>query len=264
MNSKFRINSTNHAEVERKISSPAYYRRYLVMLVISVFSLGTITAQPAPVELSLKDALTYALKANQNARKARLDEENSQYEIDEVRSRALPQVNGSGALNYSPILQLSAIPGELFGGAPGTSTLVAFGQKWNANLGLSFSQTLFDHSVFTGLKAAKTTKEFYRLNSKLTEEQIIEQVATNYYRVLVQRQQVGVVDSTIRNTVKLQQVLQGLFDNGLAKKIDVDRVAVNVSNLRSKRQQLLNAVSLQENQLKFFLPVLPPSPVLHR
>jgi outer membrane protein TolC len=253
MSSNFQIKPATNPVTWIVALYPAMKWRYVILLIATLVSFTAAMAQQPVVELSLQDALTYALNANQNARKARLDVENSQYEIDEVRSRALPQVSGSGGINYNPILQLSAIPGELFGGAPGSTTLVAFGQKWNANLGLSLSQTLFDHSVFTGLKAAKTTKEFYRLNSKLTEEQIIEQVATNYYRVLVQRQQVGVVDSTIGNTVKLQGILQGLFDNGLAKKIDVDRVAVNISNLRSKRQQLLNAVSLQENQLKFLM-----------
>ncbi|MDB5193764.1 MAG: TolC family protein [Segetibacter sp.] len=233
--------------------------KYLLLLFASMISISTIMAQQ-PVELQLKDALRYALEANQNARKARLNIENGQYQIDEVKSRALPQVNGSGGITYNPILQLSAIPGELFG-TPGTTTLVAFGQKWNANAALSVSQTLFDNSVFTGIKAAKTTAEFYRLNAQLTEEQILEQVATNYYRVLVQRQQVGVVDSTIKNTERLQSVLQGLFDNGLAKKIDVDRVAVSVSNLRSRRQQLLNGVLLLENQLKFLIGMPIQNPI---
>jgi outer membrane protein TolC len=233
--------------------------KYIMLLLAGWLTIGGTMAQQ-PAALKLQDALKYALNESQNAKKARLDVENSQYQIDEVRSRALPQINGSGGITYNPILQLSAIPGELFG-TPGTTTLVAFGQKWSSNAALSLSQTLFDQSVFTGLKAAKTTQEFYRLNSQLTEEQLIEQVATTYYRILVQRHQVGVVDSTINNTQKLQNVLKGLFDNGLAKKIDVDRVAVNISNLRSSRQQLLNGVSLLENQLKFIMGMPIQTPI---
>jgi outer membrane protein len=248
MRSSFQTKTTN---TTKRSTSMIQRWKQLVLLVAGLVSFSGLMAQQ-PVELQLKDALKYALEANQNARKARLDVENSQYQIDEVRSRALPQVTGSGGLTYNPILQQSALPGDFFG-QPGKTVLVAFGQKWNANAGLSLNQTLFDQSVFTGLKAAKTTAEFYRLNSQLTEEQILEQVATNYYRVLVQRQQVGVIDSTIKNTEKLQGVLQGLFDNGLAKKIDVDRIKVSVSNLKSSRQQLLNGVSLLENQLKFLM-----------
>jgi outer membrane protein TolC len=87
-------------------------------------------------------------------------------------------------------------------------------------------------------------------------------VATNYYQVLVQRQQIGVIDSTIRNTQKVQNILEGQYNNGLAKKIDVDRISVSISNLQSKRQQLLNGVALLENQLKFYMGMPINTPVV--
>jgi hypothetical protein len=46
--------------------------------------------------------------------------------------------------------------------------------------GLSLTQTLFDQ-LYSGLKAA--TREFFQ-NQQLTEEQVIERVANNYYQVL--------------------------------------------------------------------------------
>lgn len=202
--------------------------------------------------LTLQDALHFALKESHEAKKSKLDVENSEYKIDEVRSRALPQINGSAGLTYNPILQKSALPGD-FVGKPGETLLIAFGQKWNGNAALSLNQTLFDNSVITGLKAAKTTKEFYRLNAQLTDEQIIEEVASTYYRILIQRQQLQNVDSTIKNTQKVLSVLKGLYDNGLAKKIDVDRIEVNHSNLNSQRQQMVNAIELLQNQLKFYM-----------
>lgn len=225
---------------------------FFLLLTLVVATARTNAQQPVP--LNLKDALNYALKANQDARKSRLDVENSQYQIDEVRSRALPQVNGSAGLTYNPLLQQSALP-NIFGPNPNPNEtiLVAFGQKWNTNAGVSLSQAIFDKSVLTGLKAAKTTREFYQLNSQLTEEQVIEQVATNYYQLLVQRQQISVLDSTISNTTRVQRVLQGQYENGLAKKIDLDRIAVNISNLNSQRQQLVNNITLLENQLKFYM-----------
>ena len=238
--------------LELGVRSRRYARiRTLTVLLATVFLFNVTNAQQ-PVSLTLKNALQYALEASQNARKAKLDVENSQYKIDEVKARALPQVNGSGSLTYNPILQQSALPGDFFG-QPGSTVLVPLGQNWNANAGISVNQAIFDNAVFTGLKAAKTTADFYRLNSQLTEEQIIEQVATGYYRVLVQRQQVGVIDSTIKNTEKVQAALQSLYDNGLAKKIDVDRIAVSLSNLKSRRQQLINGVQMLENQLKFYM-----------
>jgi outer membrane protein len=235
--------------------------RFLWTALALIAGFAPAAAQPATAVLTLKDAVNYALEANSAARKARLDIENAEYRIDEVRASALPQVSGSSAITYNPLLQKSALP-NIFGANPNPNEtiLVAFGQKWNANATVAVQQNLFNKSVFTGLKAARTSREFYQLNAQLTEEQIIEGVATNYYQVLVQRQQVAVIDSSIANTKRVENILQSLLQNGLAKKIDVDRIAVSRSNLESSRQQVLNGVTLLENQLKLYMgmPIATP------
>jgi outer membrane protein TolC len=203
-------------------------------------------------KLTLKEAITYALENKSDAKKAKLKVENSEYQIQEVRSRALPQIYANGGLTYNPIIQTTVIDGAGFG-APGTTIQAAFGQKWNSTAGVSLTQALFDQSVFTGLKAAKTTREFYQINEQLSEEQVIERVANNYYQVYVQRQKLNVLDSNYVNTTKVKNIIKGQFDNGLAKKIDLDRILVKISNINTQRQQVLNAVQLQENALKFYI-----------
>ena len=70
--------------------------------------------------------------------------ENSEYQMDEVRSRALPQISGSAGLTYNALLQKSALP-NIFGPNPNPeqTILIPFGQKWNANAGVSFSHKPF-------------------------------------------------------------------------------------------------------------------------
>jgi outer membrane protein TolC len=230
----------------------------LVLLVAGVSIMSLAEAQPAP--LSLKEALQQALKNKSEAIKAKLDEENSQNKIDQAKSQALPQINGNAGITYNPILQLSAVPGEL-AGQPGKTLLIPFGQKWNSSASVSLSQTLFDKSVFTALKAAKTTQQYYQLVSGLTDEQVIEKVATQYYQVLVQRQQLVVIDSNIATTTRVKNIIEGQFKNGLAKKIDLDRSKVNLSNLQAQQQQLNNAVQLQENTLKFYMGISIETPI---
>ena len=202
--------------------------------------------------LSLKEAINYALQNKVEAKKAQLDVENSEYLIQEVRSRALPQISVNGALNYNPIVQLTALPGEVFG-QPGTTILVPFGQEWSSTGTVSVNQAIFDYSVFTGLKAAKSTREFYRINKELTDEQVIERVASAYYQIYIQKQKLTIIDSTIKNTTKVRNIIKGQYDNGLAKKIDLDRTIVKLSNITSQRQQIVSAVEQQENSLKFLI-----------
>ena len=211
------------------------------------------TTATGPVKtLTLKEAITYALENKADAKKAQLKVENSEYQIQEVRSRALPQISANGSLTYNPVLQTTVIDGNAFG-QPGTVIQAAFGQKWSSTAGVSLTQAIFDQSVFTGLKAAKSTREFYQINNQLTEEQVIERVANNYYQVYVQRQKLIVIDSTYKTTSKVKNIIKGQYDNGLAKKIDLDRILVKISNINTMRQQVLNAVQIQENALKFYM-----------
>ncbi|MEZ4839554.1 TolC family protein [Flavobacterium sp.] len=229
-----------------------------VILMLIAFTLS-VNAQEAKT-LSLKDAINYALENKADAKKAKLSVENSEHLIGEVRSRALPQISAQGNLMYNAILQEMAMPGEIVG-LPGQTLLVAFGQKWTAIGGIHLSQNLFDYSVFTGLKAAKTTREFYKVNEQLTQEQVIEAVSKSYYQIFITRQKLETVDETLENTAKVQNTVQGLFDNGLAKKVDLDRIKVTVVNLKSSKQQLENVVKLQENSLKFLIGMQIENPI---
>jgi outer membrane protein TolC len=222
----------------------------LILVLVLIFALS-VQAQGVKT-LTLKEAISYALENKADAKKAKLSIENSEYQIQEIRSGALPQISANGNLTYNPILQTTVINGAGFG-QPGTTIQAAFGQPWISTAGLSLTQALFDKAVFTGLKAAKSTREFYQINAQLTEEQIIERVANNYYQVYVQRQKLTVLDSTYKNTTKVKNIIQGQYDNGLAKKIDLDRILVKISNISTMRQQVLNAVQLQENALKFYM-----------
>src|SRR5690554_7566182 len=84
--------------------------------------------------------------------------------------------------------------------------------------GVNVFQNVFNHSVFTGLKAARSTREFYKINEQLTEEEIIEAVANGYYQVFIAKEKMKTIESTLENTERVQQTIQGLFENGLAKK----------------------------------------------
>lgn len=222
------------------------------LLILTILSFVNITNAQEKTSLTLKESIKYALENKADAKKAKLNVENSEYQIQEVRSRALPQISANGNLTYNPIIQTTVIDGSAFG-APGTTIQAAFGQKWTSSAGVSLTQNLFDQSVFTGLKAARTTREFYQINNQLTEEEVIERVANNYYQVYVLREKLALVETNLKTTTKVRDIVKGQYDNGLAKKIDLDRMTVNVSNINTQKQQIINSVQLQENALKFYM-----------
>nr|WP_297307456.1 TolC family protein [uncultured Flavobacterium sp.] len=197
--------------------------------------------------LTLKDALNFALENKAEAIKAKLDVKNSEYMIDEVRASALPQINANGGLTYNAILQETALD---FGGQ---TQIIKMGRPWQSTATVSLNQQIFNQAVFTGLKAAKSTREFYQINAKLTNEQVIEKVASTYYELYKTKSQIETLDKTIENTTRVRDVIQSLYQTGLAKKIDLDRMNVSLNNVKSAKQQLNNVLELQENSLKYLI-----------
>jgi outer membrane protein TolC len=211
-----------------------------------IFGSSLVSAQQ---QVSLQEAIKQALQNKAEAKKAALQIKKAEYKIDEARAGALPQITGTAALTYNPVIQQSLLE---FGGERITAQL---GQPWSTNAGVNVQQAIFDQRVFTGLKAAKSTREFYILNAQLTNEQIIENVATAYYQVFVQEENLKTVQASYENTERVRNVIKSLLDNGLAKSIDLDRTNVQLTNIGSNRQQLINSVELSKNSLKFYMGV---------
>lgn len=224
-------------------------RQQLFILLLSLAGTSGMFAQQT---ITLKEAIQYGLKNKADAIKAKLEVQNADYLIAESKAGALPHINASGALTYNPILQKTPLPGDFFG-QPGAIIMVPFGQKWSSHLGAQLQQALFNQQVFVGLKAAKTTKEFYQINKQLTDEKLIENIATAYYQVFSTKQQLEAVDSSYASTKKVRDIIKSLFDNGLAKEVDLDRTNVNLTNLETTQSKLRNAVTQSENALKFYI-----------
>ena len=201
------------------------------MALGAVFFAFSITGLKGQEIVTLKEAIEYALQNKAEAQKVKFDIRNVDYQIMEAKSGALPQINGVGNITYNPILQTTALDAGAFSGGPSNIQLISLGQKWNAGGGLQLSQAIFNQQVFVGLKAAKSTKEFYQLNAQLTEEQIIERVSNAYFQVFTIQQKKETLESSFTSTEKARNIIKSLFENGLAKLIDLDRTNVNLTNI---------------------------------
>ena len=226
------------------------WRNMALGALLFAFSITELQAQET---VTLKQAIEYALQNKADAQNAQLDIRNADYQIMEAKAGALPKINGVANITYNPILQTTALDAGAFSGGPSNIQLITLGQKWNAGAGVQLSQALFNQQVFIGLKAAKSTKEFYQLNAQLTEEQIIERVSNAYFQVFTIQQKKETLESSYSSTEKARNIIKSLYDNGLAKKIDLDRTNVNLTNINTVLKQQQNAINQAENALKFYM-----------
>ena len=208
--------------------------------VLMIFGFSSVFAQQT---VTLKQAIEYALQNKTDALKAKLEVTNADYKIAEAKAGALPKINGTANLTYNPIIQEIVLAGQP----------LKMGQPWVAIAGVQLQQAVFNQQVFIGLKAAKSTKEFYQLNAELTDEQIIERVSNAYFQVFTVEQNQETLESSYTSTEKVRNIIKSLFDNGLAKKIDLDRTNVNLTNIETNIKQTKNGVAQAKNALKFYM-----------
>jgi outer membrane protein len=221
-----------------------------IPIVFSFLVIGNANAQ-TPV--TLQNALEYALANSEVIRQARIDIDNVAQKVIETKAGALPKIDINSSLTGNILVQQFILPAAIGGGAPGEFIAIEAGQTWNAMSQVQLSQQIFNKQVFTGLKAAKSSVEFYRLSAQVSEENVMQQVAANFYQVVISREKIKVVDANLDRVQQLESMIKGQYENGLAKKIDLDRVLVNKSNLEVQKLELINGISQQENMLKYYM-----------
>jgi outer membrane protein len=217
----------------------------LTAMVLMIVLSTTVMAQDSVKvhQLSVKGAVDYA-KANSYQVKKALEDIRIQQQVNrEVTAGALPQVNGSFNLTDNIKLPTSLLPGEFFGGAPGTFIPVKFGVQYSSILGADLSQVLFDGQVFVGLQARKSAMDFARKNAEITEENIAVNIHKVYYQLLIAQTQVDLYHDNIVRFEKLYHDTREIYKNGFAEQLDVDKVSVTLTNLRTDSLKLKTQVN---------------------
>src|SRR5690606_29821028 len=186
----------------------------------------TLSLHDALPIYSLKEVLKVGLENSYDLKKTRLDEDAAAYQRKEIIGSGLPQVKAYG--NYNNFLNVTpmGIPGGVLNpeSSPNDIDVIQFGVPQSLQAGVQLNQLIFSQSYLVGLKAARTSEEFYLLLSQMSEEDILYDLAMNYYNIIGLELQRETVDANMDRLVNLERILRAQVENDLAKKVDYNRV----------------------------------------
>ncbi|OQP66023.1 transporter [Niastella vici] len=230
---------------------PASINRIALVVVLTGLLRPALAQQT--YSFTAQQAVEYALKNSVNVQNALKDVEIQLQTNREITAAAYPQVSGS--INVTDYLKLPTqlIPAEFFGGQPGTFQAVRFGTKYNGTYGATLNQVLFDGQVFVGLQARAASIEYAEKNVAVTKEQIKANVYKIYYQLVVGKKQIALLDANIARAEKLLHDTKALYENGFQEKLDVDKVTVTLSNLRTQKAKVENQLSTGYVGLKYLM-----------
>lgn len=204
-------------------------------------------------QLTAQQTVDYGLKNAYQVKNALLDVLIQQQSNRDITSAAYPQINANGSFNDYLNIPTSLLPGEFFGGAPGTFIPVKFGTKYSSSAGVSFNQILFDGQVFVGLQARKTSIDLRQKAAELTEENIKANIYKIYYQLVVSKTQINLLDANILRLQKLDHDTREIYKNGFAEKVDVDKLTVQISNLQTEKFKVQNTIANGYSGLKVLI-----------
>ena len=211
-----------------------------LVLMMATSAIGQITT-PEVHNFSLAQTVEYASKNNTQVKNALLNLQIQQQVNRGITSAALPNIAGNiGATRYFDI-PVQVIPAGAFGNP--TDMAVKFGLLYNSTAAIQLQQILFDGQVFVGLQARKTSLDFQAKNVEVTEEAIKTNVEKVYYQLVVSKTQVALLDANINRLEKLQHDTKELYKNGFAEKLDVDKIDVQLTNLKTQKLSVLNSIN---------------------
>ncbi len=243
------------------------------VLSMVLLSAGTFAQQKN--EFNIKQCVDYAVKNSVTVKNALIDVQIQQQVNRQITSAAFPQINGSiGTTHYfdipvttlpdfiSPATykvlvdegvkngsgQTIKFPNGGFGNVP-----AKFGTAWNANGGIDITQLLFDGQVFVGLIARDAVLNFYKKTAEVTKEQIKANIYKIYYQLVVGKKQIGSIDANIERFEKLLNDTREIYKNGFAEKLDVDKVTVQLNNIKTEKIKIENILAVGNSGLKFMI-----------
>lgn len=218
----------------------------------------------AQQSFSLQEAISYGIQKNVTVKNAEVDAESANSRIGEIRSIGLPQVNGSLNLLHNPIIQRFFLPatfGNPNAGPDDPPIAAKFGVNYSGTASVTVNQLLFNATWLLGLKAAEAYRSLAQKQIMQSKLAVVENVSKAYYGVLIAEERAKILNLNIGRLDSLVRETRILNQNGFVEKIDIDRLEVQVNNLKTERQKVQNLVELSYYLLKFQMGIKLDEPI---
>ncbi|MEI6947939.1 TolC family protein [Paraflavisolibacter sp. H34] len=246
----------------------------VVLAAVTLLFAGARQAQAQQrYELTVKEAVELAFKNVAELKNAKIDYKLQEAKNREIEGSALPQVSGTAGAQYYMKLPVFLFPDatstavysilkdEGVSGAAGPITKipepkmqqVSFQQPWNLGVGAGLTQLLFQPDVFVGLKARQTALDYSSSMIDQTREKIKDDAYKKYYAILIGEKQLHFLNEGVKRLEKLYHDDSVMYKNGFAEKLDLDKVQVQLTNLKTTQNTVRSGIELSYAALKFAL-----------
>lgn len=229
---------------------------------------GMVQAQQR-YELTVKEAVELAYKNVIELKNAQVDYRIQEALNKQIFGQALPQITGNFGTQYylklpqvlfpqsdegvySVLKRENLVPAATQAPAP-VLVPFSFQQPWNLTTGATLQQLLFQPDVFVGLQARQVALNLSSAVIDQTREKIKDSAYKRYYAILIAEKQLYFLKEGVTRLGKLYNDDSIMYENGFAERLDLERVQVQLNNLRTNQNVVESAINISYAALKFTL-----------
>lgn len=216
------------------------------MLFVSVLGVCCIPLRAQQTFGSLLSLWEYADKHSVQIISARAQKDIANAGVHQAQRNFLPSVNINGGFTDNVSIQPTLVPGELFGGQPGTFVEEQFGKRYNYNAGLSGQLDLLNTSNWFTLKGARLTESVSDLNWKLNRQNVYKATADAYFTYYLMMEREKLAEKSLKTAEAILMHATENYHQGQISQVTLNTTAIHVKNaslsLLVSRQSQQNAL----------------------
>ena len=144
-------------------------------------------------------------------------------------------------------LPISFMPGEAFGGEPGTFKEVTMGQQYTGNLNIAPQIDIINPAAWAKLQSAGKNSELTTVNNLLAKKLLFESISAAYHNIVSLQEQIELTKKSLLIADTLLINMENKYSEGIERQQDLNDARINKLTLADKLKQL--EVSLQQQHL---------------
>ena len=228
-------------------------RAKINLLLFSLLFLKNTIAQEKKTFATIQEVFEYTKSNNITFQNAAL-----QIELAKLtkNSSVLNAINPKIPSYYQAInnqnQQVSFLPGQAFGLPAGTFKEVTIGQQYVSTFSIQPQFDILNLATIAQIKSAKLNEQLIENQNKINQQNLFEKINGVYFNILALNAQKEIVASNIEIATKIVTITTNKFNEGLARKQEVNEAEVNLINLKDKMQQIEYTLQIQHQTLGLF------------
>lgn len=236
----------------------------LKSLLVMMFTIGAVECIAQSDTLTLKRCIEIGIENNLTLQQKQQDIHIAEIGQSENRHKLIPVIQGYANFVHNVERATSVTDGSNLSKLLGVDApyMVGKGLDFQTTGGFQLSMPLYNQTLYTGIQIADKMKEISEASYEKAKEDLTVEISKLYYLAQTTAKQIELIRSNIGRMESLKSITSAFYDNDMALNVDVQRVDINLENLRT---QLTNADAMYEQQLnllRYTLDFAPDTPIL--